>query len=425
MHKKLPKIPAFIKIILALAVFSALLSLICLFPAVCDWYTDHIYGTLSGAVGRISGLIPFPVMETADMLEYPALILCGVILLLLIFLRKKKPYRTFCTIWFKAAAVFVVCQQFAGLLLSVVPEHGNVLGKAPDGQKTNFSMQEMHALYCDILRGLNAAAEEIEIAEDGSAAFPSNAELTPQIQSAVQSLAAAYPRLSGYCPPFKQPLDSDALERMGIGGITYSVTQEIVMNKYLFPTDYPVTAAHELAHAKGFCKEDEANFISEIALSKSDNPYLRFSAYLRMLSYTEPKYNEVYDAFTAELTAAGTLRPQEPFRSDMTPEEKQQFFDTLQANDTILTAILGQPAPERSNRSEYIEDAAMGIAAEKFLAEAAPETKRSFSDPELSEQIAAERETHWTEYKEAHQDHYYDGVVLLLLQYHHENGECK
>ena len=53
-------------------------------------------------------------------------------------------------------------------------------------------------------------------------------------------------------------------------------------------TDYEIgsTMCHELAHLRGFIREDEANFISYMVCSGSDSPDLRYSGAMLAFVYT-------------------------------------------------------------------------------------------------------------------------------------------
>ena len=53
-----------------------------------------------------------------------------------------------------------------------------------------------------------------------------------------------------------------------------------------FP-DYtlPYTAAHELAHQRGIAREDEANFLAFLVCIRSDDAYIRYSAYVNLYEY--------------------------------------------------------------------------------------------------------------------------------------------
>ena len=55
----------------------------------------------------------------------------------------------------------------------------------------------------------------------------------------------------------------------------------------------PATMCHELSHLRGFIYEDEANFISFLACTQSEDIYFQYSGYLSVLNYLE---NDLYYA---------------------------------------------------------------------------------------------------------------------------------
>ena len=54
----------------------------------------------------------------------------------------------------------------------------------------------------------------------------------------------------------------------------------------------PATAAHELAHTRGFAREDECNFLAYLTCLYQDDPLYRYSGYLMAYLYCE---NALYD----------------------------------------------------------------------------------------------------------------------------------
>ena len=45
------------------------------------------------------------------------------------------------------------------------------------------------------------------------------------------------------------------------------------------------TAAHEMAHARGIARENEANFVAFLVCEASDDPYVRYAGYMNLLQY--------------------------------------------------------------------------------------------------------------------------------------------
>ena len=93
----------------------------------------------------------------------------------------------------------------------------------------------------------------------------------------------------------------------GITGVYSFFTGESNLCTYYpdFSTVY--TAAHELAHAAGISREDEANFIAFLVLAESEEAYFRYAANLNLLQYTLASLYRADKVLYAELFA--TLSP--------------------------------------------------------------------------------------------------------------------
>ncbi|MBN1820828.1 MAG: DUF3810 family protein, partial [Prolixibacteraceae bacterium] len=60
---------------------------------------------------------------------------------------------------------------------------------------------------------------------------------------------------------------------------------EVHVNKFLLPAEYPVILAHEKAHQFGITSEAEANFYAWLICSQSNSEELKYSAELYILRY--------------------------------------------------------------------------------------------------------------------------------------------
>ena len=91
----------------------------------------------------------------------------------------------------------------------------------------------------------------------------------------------------------KPVLASMGLTYAGITGIYIPFTGESNVNISEPSFEIPVTAAHELAHQKGYSKEDEANYIALWVCMHDDDPYIRYSGYTCAFRYVA---NSLYRA---------------------------------------------------------------------------------------------------------------------------------
>lgn len=255
------------------------------FPKICDAYTDNVYCYICDSISKVTALVTFALGEILMYAGVFGAVLCIIFSFLLIFLKKKERYRKFCTAYLKTMLMALVITVFVYMPTWFIPFRGTVLGEGDVNKRTEFTNEELAVLFKYTVDGANAAAEEIEIGADGTVEFPSEDEIQKMSVEAMQSISGEFPRLEGFYPPVKTALCSDILEYMGIGGYNYPYTMEPTHNKYFEPMYQALLDSHELAHHKGYYKENEANFLSMLALSKSDDPYLRLSGYYEMHWY--------------------------------------------------------------------------------------------------------------------------------------------
>ncbi len=397
------KIPKFWWFIIIMTVLSALMALVGFFPSVCDKYTDHVYCHICDGISKLTARIPFPLGEILMYIGAAMLLLSAVFLILLIFLHKKAGYKKFCANFIKTFVAALTCVVFIYVPCWYIPFRGTVLGHGDVKKSTDYSWQELSAMMNFIVDGANQAAEEIEIKEDGTVEFPTQEESRKKVADAMRSLKDEYPRLAGYYPPVKTALCSDILDRMGIGGYNYPYTMEPTHNKYVSELDMLCLDAHELSHHKGYYKENEANFLSELALIQSDDPYLRLAGFMDMFDYVESDYYDALDVLADEMMANGEmLVPDENTTEEEIEAEMAKFFEYVGGEPVI------------SERVWYITDYADGIAIEMYEEESHPIDEM----PQVDEAIDTVSDKGWEVQEEILQENSYDGVTLLLLQYY-------
>lgn len=380
--EKPKKISGYIKTIIILNVLFILLVVPGLFPAFCDWYTDNIYPLISDPISRVTGRIPFALGEILMYIGAVLVMTAIIIAILMIFLRKKQGYIHFAVGYLKTFSIITLFVMIIYMPTWYIPFCGTVLGKGNEDKRTEYSFEEIEGLLIYITDGANKAAEEIEINEDGTVHFRTMEENSVLASQALADLSSEYGRLSGYYPPVKNALCSDILNRMNIGGYNYPFTMEPTRNRYIGPLYQPILDAHEMSHHQGYYKENEANFLSQIALSRSSDPYFRLAAYLDMFRYVYSDYIKARDALT----------------------------------DETLKKAAEEAEPKLSERVEKICEASREEAKKAYDAEA------HFIDsfPELDKFIHDTADKGWEVQEDILEDNSYDGVVLLLLQYYYK-----
>ena len=165
----------------------------------------------------------------------------------------------------------------------------------------------------------------------------------------------------------------------------------------------PMLDAHEYSHHKGYYKENEANLLSALALSRSEDPYLRLIAFVEMYNYLYQDYLETMDRVLDQKIAAGEVSGW--------PEELKTRED-LERRVQIYYELFGEE-PEFSERVWQIYQA--GDEIEQAIYDADPHPIDDM--PAVDEAISETADTGWKVQGDILQENSYDGVTLLLLQY--------
>jgi len=95
-----------------------------------------------------------------------------------------------------------------------------------------------------------------------------------------RALAARFPALAGPTPRPKGAGVSPILSRLGVAGIYLPFAAEPLVNLTLPEVELPFSASHELAHAQGLAREDEANFVAYLACRLHPDADFRYSGAL-------------------------------------------------------------------------------------------------------------------------------------------------
>ena len=83
----------------------------------------------------------------------------------------------------------------------------------------------------------------------------------------------------------KTMIFSSFFAKLGVNGYFGPFFNEIHVDSYLLPTDYPLVLAHEKAHQFGITSEAEANFVAFVICVKSGDLRLKYSGYQSLLLY--------------------------------------------------------------------------------------------------------------------------------------------
>lgn len=150
------------------------------------------------------------------------------------------------------------------------------------------SVEDLEGLLIELAdRASMLRAELLSENEEGVYVLPfSKQELGKQAKKAYESLAEEYAIFGGLYPAPKHVFFSRIMSYTEITGVFTPWTMEANVNVDISPYSIGSTMCHELAHLRGFMREDEANYISYRACMASDSRDLQYSGTMLALIHT-------------------------------------------------------------------------------------------------------------------------------------------
>lgn len=132
-----------------------------------------------------------------------------------------------------------------------------------------------------------AAAERALIPDDAQdpSWLSSEGDADPRLVAALARATERYPALAGAAPLVRLANFSPLLTSAGLSGVYSPFTGEAHVNSEPPGHTLPFSACHEVAHLRGFAREDEANFIAFLVCRLSDDPAWRYSGTLTALMH--------------------------------------------------------------------------------------------------------------------------------------------
>ena len=300
------------------------------------WYSGGLYPLLSGLQRSLSRLSPVSVSELLIVL-----ILLGLLVRALRSLRRwrggevrlaqiaggalRGGLQASATLWI----AFLVLWGFSHARQPYAWHVGLELGEVRTGE-----LREVTAWLAEEATRLRELTrdEELEL-RDGPGG------VDPRLAEAYRGLGERVPALAGGALLLRKPLSAPVLSALGISGIYSPFTGEAHVNHETRTWLHLFAAAHELAHQRGFAREDEANWIAWQVCRASGEPALAYSVTLVAFRFAAAALAE-QDAAAAQAAYAslgpGVLADLEANRVFWAERHTSLTEVAVEVNDTYL-----------------------------------------------------------------------------------------
>lgn len=258
------------------------------FSAVMEFATRKIGAAWRFALGAITSLLPFSLMEIAGTALAIALLVLLVWLIVAAIRRKGAGAAAGRLVSFLTAILYGV-GIFLWVWCSVYfapPVYEGVISRR------GASADELYAAASLLLEGANRLSGEVSRDADGHFDEELDA-LISDSRGIFDTLEERFPALSSSTAKPKKMLYSELMSITNFTGIYLGLTGEANINKNAPPALIPSTIAHELAHSRGVGAEDTANFFGIAACLTSGVTAFEYSGYLQGLIHVG---NALYSA---------------------------------------------------------------------------------------------------------------------------------
>jgi hypothetical protein len=266
-------------------------------------FAEGLYPRFGGLLGRAAGLLPFSLAEglvLASVLFSAAAAVLGVRRVL----RGRASLRALiATSAANLALVAGVAYAFFLLLW------GFNYARPPLSSLAGLpivpaSAPELGALAVDLIDASNAARVGLPETAGGELRIESGFwSVARRVPLGFAAAARRFPLLSGPTASPKPVFLSGLMSRAGITGIYFPFTGEPNVNTTVPDVELPFGAAHEVAHQRGFAREDEANYIAYLACRLHPDPDFRYSGLLAASHYVLAALHNVDQGAAREIMA--------------------------------------------------------------------------------------------------------------------------
>lgn len=267
-------------------------------------FATGIYKWLSQAMALLTGWLPFSLMELVIIVG-PITVLALIIRQIVRVVRVKKKaedgsgdnpetqsvgmQRFLLIVTMLQNLLCLVAVIFFGyVLLCGVNYHRYPVAYHLELNVENSTVEELEGLLIELAdKATELRAQLTSENEKGVYILPySERELGKEARQAYQALAKEYPVFGGLYPAPKHVFFSRLMSWTEITGVFTPWTMEANVNIDISPYSIGSTMCHELAHLRGFMREDEANYISYRACMAADSPDLQYSGTMLALIHT-------------------------------------------------------------------------------------------------------------------------------------------
>lgn len=241
-------------------------------------FSKGLFRVLEVPIGFLASLLPFSLTELLVVLAIPA-----AIVLVLLFIRrfKRSGHRKKMLVHTgKAIGSVLSCVLLLYMLMHGLNFDRLTAADLMGLDTSQKSPEYLQAVCIDLAKKASAERENLDVDENGCMKLSQGISGTLKLAGdGYAKLDKQYPYLWGAVNRAKPVMLSHWWSYTGITGMYFPFFMEANVNIDQPDSGIPASAAHELAHTRGFAKEDECNFFACLSCFESSSADYRYSGY--------------------------------------------------------------------------------------------------------------------------------------------------
>ncbi|MBH1941580.1 DUF3810 domain-containing protein [Mobilitalea sibirica] len=248
-------------------------------------FARYIYKWISQIISLITGILPFSLAEILVLL-LPFAVFLLFIRFLYRFIKKKNERKTILLKGILNILCSVSVLLFLFTIFAGINYHRYSFSHYAKLEVRESSVDELYALTESLAIQANELRAKVPVTDEEGVfqLSESNYQLAKKAEQAMRQLSKEYSVLGGRYGKAKPIMLSSVMSYTEITGIFIPFTMEANVNVDIPDYTIPATMLHEMAHLRGFMREDEANYIAYLAGMESDSVEIKYSSTMLALT---------------------------------------------------------------------------------------------------------------------------------------------
>lgn len=268
--------------------------------AVEKYYAASIYRAIAQILSSITGVLPFSLAEIFVITAVLATI-TGIIYGVRRIARSPRKRLKVLLKQLSSIAIAVSLVYFSFISVWGLNYHRLPFATIANMDVSPSSVEELEALCKGLINQANYLRDYVQEDNDGVMYLPNGVkDVFKRANFGYQAAADTYPELGGRYGRPKGVMLSKLMSYGGIWGVYFPFTAEANVNVSIPHSVIPSTTTHEMAHQRGFAREDEANFIAYItSIMHPDYDFQYSGALLALLHSMNALAGKDFEKFAA------------------------------------------------------------------------------------------------------------------------------